>query len=268
MRYLKGSISVSEKDDLPILRAVHLAGHAEPRQVFEYMYPSRWLGHRWESFRWRIRRLIEHEYLGKQRVTGLGDVLSLGPIGELTLQKTEPIIVERNSRSRTANGRNQQWHDCGLFGIQLALRRAGVVHLWMHEVEIRATNDFTTGRYVKDYDAIVTFRLERCVATAALEYERSPKSSREYGRICDELEREQRLSVFLYLAHSQQLQTFLLHGLRRTKRTILIANADEFCTNPRAAVLVDARTGHTRTFDFLFEHREVQAPFEFVLPTD
>ena len=267
VRYLKGSISVSEKDDLPILRAAHRAGHAQPRQIFEYLYPSRWLGNRWESFRWRLRRLVEHEFLDKQRITGLGDVLSLGPNGELTLQRTEPIIVERNSRSRTANGRHQQWHDCDLFGIQLALRRAGVVHLWEHEVEVRATNDFTTARYVKDYDAVVTFRSERGTATVALEYERAGKSTREYARISDELNREFRVSLFLYLAHSPQLQTFLLHGLRKTRRTVLVANADEFCGDPRTALLIDAQTGVARTFDCLFEQRPlVQSPFDFPLP--
>ena len=269
MRYLKGSIFISEKDDLPILRAVHRAGHAEPRQVFEYLYPSRWLGNRWESFRWRVRRLVEHEFLDKQRITGLGDVLSLGPNGELTLQRTEPIVVERNSRSRTANGRNQQWHDCDLFAIQLALRRAGVVHLWEHEVEVRATNDFTPARYVKDYDAVVTFRLDSGLATVALEYERTAKSTREYARICDELNREQRVSRFLYLAHSPQLQTFLLYGLRKTRRTVLVANANEFCEDPRAAFLIDAQTGSARTFDCFFEkHPLVQAPFAFALPND
>lgn len=269
MRYLKGSISISEKDDLPILRAVHRAGHAQPRQVFEYLHPSRWLSDRWESFRWRLRRLIEHRFIDKQSIIGLGDVLTLGPNGELLLQSTEPIIVERNSRSRTPNERDQQWHDCDLFGIQLALRRAGIVHLWEHEVEVRAKNDFTTVRYVKDYDAVVTFRSDRGTATVAIEYERTAKSTRQYARISEELNREQRVSSFLYLAHSPQLQMFLLHGLRKTRRTVLVAIAEEFCRDPQRTLMIDAKSGGPRRFDCLFEKRSlVQSPFDFALPSD
>ncbi len=50
---------------------------------------------------------------------------------------------------------------------------------WQHETEIRSQNDFTTLRYAKDYDAVVTFRCDGKDATVALAYERTAKSSKE-----------------------------------------------------------------------------------------
>ena len=253
MRYLKGTVSISDKDDLPILRTVHRAGHLTNRQLFEYLHPSPWLASRWDSFRWRVRRLAEHGLIDRQHMIGLGDVLCLGENGEILLQGREPIIVERNSRSRTANGRSQQWHDCDLFGIQLALRRAGVVQFWEYETEVRAKNDFSTLRYVKDYDAVVTFRDGANEATVALEYERTAKSSREYGRICDEINREKCVGMFLYLTPSLQLHNFLLHALRKTYRPLCIGIASEFCGDPQGAVLIEVRTGTGRRFKQFFD---------------
>jgi len=90
--------------------------------------------------------------------------------------------------------------------IQLALRRAGVVVLWESEPEVRAVNDFTTDRYAKDYDAVVTFRSGHRCGKMAVEYERTRKSSKAYKRICSEIDQEMKLDACLYLVPNHELQ--------------------------------------------------------------
>lgn len=248
MRYVPGLIEISERADLPILRLVYRAGHLTMRQLYESVYAG--LGKdMWNSFRWRIRRLAQHEFLDRIKVDGVGTVLSLGRNGELFLQGKEPTIVERASRARSGNLRDQIWHDVDVFEIQVALRRAGVVGLWQFETEIRCENDFTTCGYRKDYDAIVTFSINGSSSRVALEYERTCKSTSEYERICSELNRETRISRFLYLARNLQLQGFLVHGFRTTMRRLYVGVAHEFCSNPLQACLIDVRLGITRRLE-------------------
>ena len=246
MRYVPGLISISDRADLPILRTVYRAGHLTTSQLYESLNPVRLARNSRDSFNWRVRRLAEHEFLDRVKVTGLGNVLTLGANGELYLQGKELTVVERISRRSGTNGRNGIWHDVDLFGIQLALRRAGVVLSWQHETEIRATNDFTPFGYCKDYDAIVTFNVAGGSATAALEYERTAKSSRAYERISAELNRETKVPMFLYLVPTLHMQAFLVHSFRRVTRRLYVALSDKFCNDPRRADLIDVRTGVTR----------------------
>jgi hypothetical protein len=179
MRYERGLIQISERADLPILRLVYRAGHLTGRQLYESVYAG--LGEEmWNSFKWGVRRLAQHEFLDRTRVDGIGTVFSLGINGELFLQGKEPTIVERSSRTKLGNRRDQIWHDVEVFEVQVALRRAGVIGLWQFETEIRCENDFTTNGYRKDYDAIITFAVNGSSARAALEYERTCKSTSEY----------------------------------------------------------------------------------------
>jgi hypothetical protein len=248
MRYEPGLIQISERADLPILRLVYRAGHLTMRQLYESVYAG--LGtDMWNSFRWRVRRLAQHEFLDRTQLDGVGTVLSLGKNGELFLQGKEPTIVERASRTRLGNRRDQIWHDVDVFEIQSALRRAGVLALWQFETEIRCENDFTTAGYRKDYDAIVAFASGGSSARFALEYERTCKSTPEYERICAELNRETRISRFLYLARNAQLQGFLVHGFRMTTRRLYVGMAHEFCSNPLQASLIDVRLGITRRLE-------------------
>lgn len=248
MRYLPGLIAISAREDLPILRLAYRAGHLSMRQLYESVYAG--VGERmWNSFRWRVRRLAQHEFLVRTEVDGIGAVFALGRNGELFLQGKEPTIVERSSRTKQGNRRDQIWHDVDVFEIQVALRRAGVIEHWQFETEIRSQNDFTTSGYRKDYDAVVTFAVNGSTARVALEYERTCKSTPEYERICTELNLERRVSKFLYLARSLQLQDFLVHGFRMTTRRLYVGVAHEFCSNPLQARLIEVRGGITRCLE-------------------
>jgi hypothetical protein len=242
MRYRRGSIALSSQLDAPLLRTVYRAGHVTFDQLYDCVYPVREKSS-WDTLSWRVRRLVAHGLLDQARVAGLnGIVLSLGEAGELYLQSRELFLVERASRSRGVTKRHQIWHDVDLFGIQLALRRAGVVAMWESESEVRAANDFTTNHYAKDYDAVVTFQCGARRGMLALEYERTPKWTKEYERISKDLQLEARVSAFLYLVPNIELRSLLLHALRNSGRRMLIAIASEFSRDPRNAGLIDIRT--------------------------
>ena len=72
----------------------------------------------------------------------------------------------------------------------------------------------------KDYDAIVTVRLEERDATFALEYERSAKSETHYAEIVDKIESERELDRFLYLASSEQVLRCVSWQFRNSKRHV------------------------------------------------
>ncbi len=72
----------------------------------------------------------------------------------------------------------------------------------------------------KDYDAIVTVRLDHCDATFALEYERSAKSKAHYAGICNRIDSEADLDKFLYLASSEEVLRFVSWQFRYSKRSI------------------------------------------------
>ncbi len=92
----------------------------------------------------------------------------------------------------------------------------------------------------------MAFDVDGSSGTAALEYERTAKSSRAYERIAADLTRETKVSVFLYLVPSLYMRSFLLHAFRRLMRPLYVALSDEFCNDPRQADLIDVRTGLLR----------------------
>jgi hypothetical protein len=243
MRHLPGSIAISADADVPLLRAVYRAGHLTFHQLYASLHPAK-EKRLWDTLNWRIGRLTKHKFLDRTPVEGLPSaVFSLGENGELYLQGCERFLVERAGRSRGANKRHQIWHDVELFDIQLTLRRGGVVVIWESEPEVKAVNDFTTDRYAKDYDAVVTFRSSDRCGKVAIEYERTPKWSKAYERICAEIDLEKKVDTCLYLVPNRELLAFLLYGLRNARRRVMVAQALEFAQFPHSASLIEARTG-------------------------
>jgi len=144
------------------------------------------------------------------------------------------------------------WPDVGLFELQLKLRQSGLVSSWLYEPEIRADNELTNFGYAKDYDAIVTFRNGNVCGKVALEYERFPKSTRQYWRIADTLNRETKVAAVLYLVCNVQMESFLLNGLRGTRHPVYVCQAQQFADHPTEAMLVDvARQAQHRLADCL-----------------
>ena len=85
----------------------------------------------------------------------------------------------------------------------------------------------------------MTFRCGQKSGKVALEYERSPKTTKQYKRIAGVLNRETKITSVLYLVCNVQMESFLLNGLRGTGRQVYVCQAHQFAEHPTEAVLVD-----------------------------
>lgn len=245
MRYPKNSIAISEGADVPVLRTVYNAGHLTFDQLYAATFPYVESKNRRDGLSWRVRRLVQHGFLDARVVVGLGLVLSLGESGELYLQSQPGMIVERRTRAKGSNLRSQVWHDVELFGIRLALQRAGVVLTWQSEAEVRAQNRVASLRFAKEYDAVVTFRHRDATAEVALEFERTLKSSEVYTRIFTLLKSEAHLSRFLFLVPDGKSQLLLRDAAPAKCPRVCVVVSQEFRSQPATAALMDLRTGAT-----------------------
>ena len=269
MRYLKGSVVLSERLDIPALRTVYHAGHVTVRQVFRALYriagtsaPSstplapgivRMEKTLWDTFSRRMRTLAEKGYVVSAPVADLDTpVLSLSREGEAVLATRGGRIVEVGTRSTHGSRRNQVRHDVELFEIYLQVQRCPLFGSWHFEPEIRADNNYTARGYVKDYDAIVTFRSDGRSAAVAFEYERSPKRTQDYERIAQELARERRVNAVVYATPTPQLAEFVAHGFRNAMHKVYVTVAHDFAADPAKAPLTDTRVERTvRVADLL-----------------
>jgi hypothetical protein len=239
MRYPKGAIVLSDSLDVPALRKVYQAGHATAWQLYRALNPV-YDESKWKSFVRRLGILSERHFLLRLVIDGMAaPVFALGDDGARSLQGRLPTVIEAGPRNSGRGNRDHVWHDVELFELQLKLRQAGVVSSWLYEPEIRADNELTNFGYAKDYDAIVTFRCGQKSGKVALEYERSPKTTKQYKRIAGILNRETKITSVLYLVCNVQMESFLLNGLRGTGRQVYVCQAHQFAEHPTEAVLVD-----------------------------
>jgi len=215
MTYPAGYIELNNKRDVPLLKEVLHAGYVTHVQLFELMKFAGVECCR-EAFNWRMKRLVTHELLLRHEVPGFARnfVYSLGPCGAMHLTSQGEScagmvtgFVPRRDASRVA-------HSVDVTAIRLHLLRAGVLKEWLSEVDIRSRNDLTGYGYAKDYDSIMTLAVCDRDVKVALEYERQPKARQRYNEIRAVIERERRVSRFLYLFPDYKLLWFV-HGLFR-----------------------------------------------------
>jgi hypothetical protein len=194
------------------------------------------------SFNWRVRRLVEGELLNRTcaRPVTPSPVYSITPVARLMLAEHCPVL--ENGASKDTSSSNQFRHAIGLNDLHLGLVRQGVLEDWQSEVAIRAKNELTSSGYAKDYDAVVTVRMDRRV-TFALEYERTPKKSREYLQIRDLVEQENRIGLFIYIVPEADLASFILHCFSGTSAALFIGLAHEFTTSLRDMNVIEVRSG-------------------------
>src|SRR5438552_1667614 len=209
MGFQKGSITLSPTRDIPLLLQVLHSRLITHDQLQEFMLLDDHEVKR-ACFNWRVRRLVQGGLLNREcaRPVTASPVYSITPVAALILAEHCPVLD--NGKQKDAASANHLRHSIGLNELHLSLSRQGVLDDWQSEVTIRAKNEFTSSGYVKDYDAIVTVRIEdRCV-TFALEYERTPKKSKDYLQIRNLLEQENRINRFLYIVPVPMLGSFIM----------------------------------------------------------
>jgi hypothetical protein len=242
MGYQKGSITLSATQDIPLLLQVLHSRFITHDQLFEFMLLGCYELKR-ASFNWRVRRLVEVELLHKQcaRPVTPSPVYSITSVGALMLAEHCPVLDSKRKGEDTSHG--QIAHSIGLNDLHLSLARQGVLEDWQSEMTIRATNELTPSGYAKDYDAIVTVRIDGQPLFFALEYERTPKESKRYLRIRSMLEREYRVRHFLYIVPEPSLAFFILDCFARTTAALFVGLAADFTRSLKDMDVTAASSG-------------------------
>jgi len=216
VRYPKGSLDLSLAHDYPLLRQIARSRFITHNQLHE-LTQGRTDGCDRSSFNWRLRRLREHNLVLRHTLPSIGGqyVYSITPSGAgYLLGKGESAgIGIQDDRQKSIELRAQ--HSVELNDIHLNLLRAGLLVRWMPEVEIRSENELLRHAYTKDYDAVVTLRVEGSNVTVGLEYERTPKLERDYDAIAAKMQAERYVNQFLYLTANEQLLKLVSWSFRK-----------------------------------------------------
>jgi hypothetical protein len=248
MRYWKGSIALSPTQDHPLLRQVLRSTFVTHRQLYDFMQlehstPSRC------SFSNRVLRLVRHNYLFRNEgpFKTDGPVYSISEIGALEVIGLGECYT--GSLRRTNNGLLPQavYHAYDLNEIHLALKRSALLTGWTSDTEIRSQNELGRQGYCKDYDAVVTVRVDGRERKFALEYERTPKTRRDYLRVSSEIDLEKLVDRFLYLAVSHDLLSFMMRAFANSRRAIYFGLLSDFLDKLLDTPLRPARAGATTT---------------------
>jgi hypothetical protein len=216
VRYPKGSLELSLAHDYPVLRQIARSRFITHNQLFELTHgPAN--GCDRSSFNWRLRRLREHNLVLRHTIPSIGgqyvySITSSG-VGYLLGKGESAGIGTEDDRQKSIELRAQ--HSVELNDIQLALVRAGLLVRWVPEVEIRSENELLRHAYTKDYDAVVTLRVDGITVTIGLEYERSPKMERNYDAIATKMQAERYVNQFLYLTANERLLKLVSWSFRK-----------------------------------------------------
>ncbi len=231
MRFTKGSIELSPAQDMPLLRQVLHSQFITHDQLFEFMDIGNYERKR-PSFNWRVRRLVEHEFLSRYYFPEI-DSSYLYRIGNRCsgLVEFAPFLPMRSRRPMVEPRMCGHWIELNKIHLSLA-RHPGLLKEWLSETAIVSRNLLTTLPYAKDYDAVVTLSVEGTACTFALEYEQSAKARAAYMDIRDRLESEQQVKRFLYLASSENVLSFLSHCFRSIHASLWLGLAREFVVSP------------------------------------
>jgi hypothetical protein len=219
VRYLKGTIVLSDTRDYPLLRRVLHSTFITGEQLFEFMRLEYCASSR-KAFENRVRRLIAHQLLTRQEIPTMnrGVVYAIAPAGASELIARGEYYSGSVERMEVVGGHVQ--HALELNEIHLALRRAGILARWTPECDIRSRNELTDIGYGKDYDATVDVRIGGQEHRFALEYERTAKAKARYELIRKRIEAQTQLQHFLYIAPNHDLLTFLRGRFQECSRVI------------------------------------------------
>jgi hypothetical protein len=95
-------------------------------------------------------------------------------------------------------------------------------------LEVRSQNELTGFGFAKDYDAVVTVRTEAGERRFALEYERSPKTTRYYKDVAASLGREVHVNHVLYPTCNYDLLQFVSGFFGNTKCRVFFGLAKDW----------------------------------------
>jgi hypothetical protein len=238
MRYRKGTIALNEDQDIELIGQVLHAGFIRHGQLAELLRLRR-AEKIPQSFAWRVRRLVAHGLLSEHRVKAVGDepVYSATGAAIEALAHHGRFYVEPLHRLGRRGG---IMHALELADIQLALLRAGVLALWMSELEIRSRNRLRIGAFAKDYDALVDVFVDGGTASFALEYECTLKNTQRYETVRAAIASERGVETFLYLTPNYHLLTWVARMFTGIRQRVYFATAGTFKRDVLETEITDA----------------------------
>jgi DNA-binding HxlR family transcriptional regulator len=202
MRYEKGTMELSPARDIPLLQHVLRSGFVTGNQLYEFMRLEQTEGSR-QAFDHRLRRLVGHGLIEKRPglARGRHQVYSVTKDGASVLIDAGELFAGRRNVDVV---KQSCAHWLELNEVHLALWRSRTLVRWTPATEICSQN-LTSYRYAKDYDAVVAVDCDGNEGRFALEYERTPKTFGAYGEIANALEDETLVDTILYLASNFHL---------------------------------------------------------------
>ena len=229
MRYLKGTTSISEARDIPLLVEVRNSKFISHAQLFELMR-FRSLEYCREAFTWRVRRLVRGEYISQMDGDfGRGAIVyRIARRGLVQLENHCQSAVVLNAETAHLPHPSLIHHSLELNEIRLALAHKNLLLAWKSDIEIASENTISTSPLAKDYDAIVDVWNQDKAARFGLEYERSIKSTQRYERIRKRLESEDVLNPILYLTSADGLARHLADQLATTPKRLAFTTTKAF----------------------------------------
>ena len=256
MRYWKVSIALSPTQDYPLLRQVLRSTFVTHRQLYDFMRLAYCASSR-HSFNNRVLRLVKHNYLIRDEVPFQTDgyVYSVSEMGASEVIGLGECYTSPTQRPKDGKLPKAVYHAVDLNEIHLALKRSALLIDWTSDTEIRSRNELASVRYCKDYDAVVTVRVDGNERKFALEYERTPKTRNDYLRISSAIEREQLVDRFLYLVPNHDLLAFMIRSFASSRRAIYFGLLKDFLIRMLDVPLRTARPGATITLQNVLRAR-------------
>ena len=228
MRYRKGAIDVNSADEA-ILSWVMQCGFVSTEQLWRFLssdgcrLPRR-------TFLWRLQRLSEHGLTRRCNMPTVAkeSVYAIDALGVAHMMSRGEFCAGASDHHENGQDGTGILHALDLNDIRWTLQESGVLRRWRSDTEIRTQNEFTTFGYAKDYDAVVTVRVEDHELEFALEYERMPKAGKKYTEIRNAVEAERRVNTFLYLTANFHILNFVAQFFARSRRRIYFGLLSEF----------------------------------------
>ena len=225
MRYEKGTMELSPARDIPLLQQVLRSGFVTGNQLYEFMRLEQTEGSR-QAFDHRVRRLVGHGLIEKRPglARGRHQVYSISKDGASVLIDAGELFAGRRNVDVV---KQSCAHWLELNEVHLALWRSRALVRWTPATEICSQN-LTSYRYAKDYDAVVAVGCDGGEARFALEYERTPKTLGAYGEIANTLEDETLVDTILYLASNYHLMCIVRDRVTPQRVRVCVGLVAEF----------------------------------------
>ena len=228
MRYLKGSIAISEQCDIPLLLLIRNAGFITHKQLIA-------LGGYDQSqsslcnFLRRIRRLLRGQYimLLDQRFEG-NKIYAITRKGLEQVEFFGHTLASLNPEMPNIHHLGKVRHCLELNDIRLTLLRHKLLNYWLSDLEVCSENLLTEDIYVKDYDALVGLTLGTSALQCAIEYERSTKSAARYVDIRRQLAQETMVHAVIYIVKGVERILSIVERLSSPTSRVLFVTSSAF----------------------------------------